>query len=386
MASAPSSSDRGPEQPSDPTLLLTPSLPPEVLVLDAKLRVIETTARARDWLQLRPGRRQTAAALPAALRSLARAALKSAPGTPPRQAELSAGGRRGGRLQAMALSVPLTAGARAVLILLQDRELLQRAETSLGELQRLSCLGWLTAGLVHELKNALVPVKTFVDLVLEKNPDAALAEDARRELQRINSLVEQVLRFSRTGRHPIGPVHVHQVLDEALRLVQRRIEERLVTLRRHFEAETDLIRGDAVQLQQTFLNLLLNALDAMSANGVLTVATTVERVPTTAGRGRARRAGALGAATGTATRLCVSISDTGVGIAAGDLERVFDPFFTTKPGGTGLGLAIARRIAREHGGDITVHSEPNKGTTFRVALPLAGPPARAATRPARKAA
>ncbi|MDW8310869.1 MAG: ATP-binding protein, partial [Verrucomicrobiales bacterium] len=123
-----------------------------------------------------------------------------------------------------------------------------------------------------------------------------------------------------------------------------------------------------VQLQQAFLNLLLNALEAMSAQGALTVATRLEAPGAGSASGRLK---ATRAASRKPAFLCVSIADTGVGIAPEHLERVFDPFFTTKPGGTGLGLAMARRIAQEHGGDITVESELNRGATFHVRLPLA---------------
>lgn len=336
-------------------------------MLDSRLRVLGATPRAGEWLRLGAGARGAGSRLPARVRSLARAALQSADGDAPRRVCFTAPGRGELRLQAAALPVNLRPRARGVVVVLHDASETARIEQSLDQIQRLSCLGLLTAGLVHELKNALVPVKTFLDLAIEKYRVAELAEDARRELLRINALVEQVLRFSRTGRRVTEPVHVHEVLDDALRLVQRRREERLVLLERRFEAEPDVVAGDAVQLEQAFLNLLLNAIEAMGANGVLTVSTAVAAMPA----GGAKRPTASAKTARARRRLQVCITDTGTGIAPELLERVFDPFFTTKPGGTGLGLAIARRIVQEHGGDIAVESALNKGTTFRVELPLA---------------
>lgn len=355
---------------SEPALQLAPLLQtltaPAALVLDGRLRVVEVSPRARQWLRLDARAGSHAARLPAPVRALARAALKAGPDAEPPRVRFRAPGRGGAQLQAVALPVRWRPAERGVVVVLFDLAETERVEQSLGEIQRLSCVGLLTAGLVHELKNALVPVKTFLDLAGEQPPGAELAGDARRELQRIQALVEQLLRFSRTGRRAAAPVPVHTVLDEALRLVQRRIEERLLSLERRFEAGSDVVEGDAVELQQAFLNLLLNAIEAMGAHGVLTVSTRVEAA-TPAGR---KRAGAA-LRSGPAARLCVSIQDTGAGIAPENLERVFDPFFTTKPGGTGLGLAIARRIVQEHGGEITVESALNKGTIFRVLLPLA---------------
>lgn len=367
MSPTRSTSNARPATGPPPASLLPALRSPEVLVLDAGLRVLSATSRAREWLRLGAGQRGAASRLPAPVRALARAALKSPNDDALPRVCFTAPGRDDLRLQAAALAVRLRPNARGVVLLLDDLSETTRIEENLDQIQRLSCLGLLTAGLVHELKNALVPVKTFLDLAVEKHRVAELADDARRELQRIQALVEQVLRFSRTGRRVTEPVHVHEVLDDALRLVQRRREERLVSLQRRFEAGSDLVEGDAVQLEQAFLNLLLNAIEAMGAGGVLTVSTAAEAAGPTGAK--SAKASAKGARARPRLRIC--IADTGTGIAPELLERVFDPFFTTKPGGTGLGLAIARRIVREHGGDITVESELKKGTTFRVELPLA---------------
>ena len=122
-------------------------------------------------------------------------------------------------------------------------------------------------------------------------------------------------------------------------------------MQRHYQAEPDTVRGDDAQLQQVFMNLLLNALEAMGTNGVLTVKTETVKGE------RSER------------QLRVNIQDTGVGIAPENLEHLFEPFFTTKKNGTGLGLAISQRIVLEHRGVIHAYSDPGKGSRFSLSLP-----------------
>jgi signal transduction histidine kinase len=219
-------------------------------------------------------------------------------------------------------------------------------------LDRLANLGMLSAGMAHEIKNGMVAIKTFVDLLLEKKPDAELGEVVRHELERINIIVTQMLRMAAPGPADFKTVSVHAVLDQSLRLLQPQISGKLTALKKSYRAETDAVRGDAAQLQQVFMNLLLNALEAMGANGTLAVSTEISP-----GAGGARV-------------LKIKIQDTGMGIAPENLARLFEPFFTTKKNGTGLGLAICQRVAVEHRGAIEVQSEPGKGSTFSISLPV----------------
>ena len=137
--------------------------------------------------------------------------------------------------------------------------------------------------MAHEIKNGMVAIKTFVDLLAQKGQDAELTEVVRRELQRINAIVTQMLRFAAPNRAAFTTVRVHELLDHSLRLLQHQISGKLISLQRHYQAEPDTVRGDDAQLQQAFMNLLLNALEAMGTNGVLTVDTEI-------GEGRTRRA------------------------------------------------------------------------------------------------
>jgi signal transduction histidine kinase len=223
-------------------------------------------------------------------------------------------------------------------------------EERLAQLDRLASMGTLAAVMAHEIKNALVAGKTFIDLLLEKNQDSELVDVVRREMGRIDAIVSRMLRFGGPARSGFSEVRLHEILDHSLRLAQPILEDKSITLTRSFEAARDLTQGDAYQLQQAFVNLVLNALEATGPHGTLSVATEViAAVP---------------------ARLRVTIKDSGVGIPAEHMARLFEPFFTTKPNGTGLGLAITRRIILEHGGDITAESQPGNGTTFCVLLPV----------------
>jgi two-component system sensor histidine kinase HydH len=120
-------------------------------------------------------------------------------------------------------------------------------------------------------------VKTFVDLLLEKNQDAELTEVVRRELRRIDSMVSQMLKFAAPARPAFAAVRVHDVLDHSLRMVQHQLEGKLISLNRSFNAAPDSIKGDDHQLEQAFVNLFLNAVEAMGMKGSLTVATEIVR-------------------------------------------------------------------------------------------------------------
>jgi signal transduction histidine kinase len=231
----------------------------------------------------------------------------------------------------------------------------QLSAEKMQRLDRLASLGLLSAGMAHEIKNGMVAIKTFVDLLVKKNPDAELTEVVGRELQRINGIVTQMLRFAAPKSALFTTIKIHEVLNHSLRLLQHPISGKLISLKRDYRAAPDTVRGDDAQLQQAFMNLLLNALEAMGMNGKLTVSTEI--VDGENGR-RALR---------------IQIQDTGVGIASENLGRMFEPFFTTKKDGTGLGLAISHRIALEHHGTIEVQSEMNKGSTFSISLPASAP-------------
>jgi signal transduction histidine kinase len=200
-----------------------------------------------------------------------------------------------------------------------------------------------------------------VDLLAEKHQDAELAEIVRREMGRIDSIVSQMLRFAAPAKRTFSAVRLHEVLNHSLRLVQPQLQSKAIALSRSIRAAQDVVEGDDHQLQQAFVNLFLNALEAMEPHGTLTVAT--ETVETAAAPKGARQPGG-------ARQLRVTIKDTGPGISAENMGRLFEPFFTTKKGGTGLGLPITRRIIEEHRGVLQLESQPNQGATFSILLPM----------------
>jgi signal transduction histidine kinase len=271
-----------------------------------------------------------------------------------RQLDVTIAGRRHFHLCVSALPLRRDAKHTSLIVTVNDLTSAKRLSQTLGRLDRLANLGTLSASMAHEIKNGMVAIKTFTELLLEKSPDAELNEVVGRELQRINGITTQMLRFAAPKAATFSVVRAHDLLDHSLRLLQHEIAGKLISLQRNYRAAPDTVRGDDAQLQQAFMNLLLNSLEAMGANGVLTVNTEV----TVDKRG--------------ARQLKIHVQDTGTGIARENLGRVFEPFFTTKKNGTGLGLAICRRIALEHSGGIEVRSEMHKGSRFTLTLPVLG--------------
>ncbi|MEP6662020.1 MAG: ATP-binding protein [Verrucomicrobiota bacterium] len=236
----------------------------------------------------------------------------------------------------------------------------EKLEAQLERINRLASIGTLSASMAHEIKNALVAVRTFTDLLLAQNQNDELAGIVGREMTRINSIVSQMLRFSGPAKPRLVPLHLHDTLDQSIRLVQNHLEQKKIKVIRSFDAASDVIQGDDYQLKQAFLNLLLNALEATPPGGKLNIETSVADDTEIVGILRESFP----------TQLRVTIRDNGTGVSAEDFPRLFEPFFTTKPKGTGLGLPITRRIIHEHRGKISVESELGKGAAFQITVPL----------------
>jgi PAS domain S-box-containing protein len=251
--------------------------------------------------------------------------------------------------------------ALGVMAVLRDLTPVRQLEEQLRRSDRLAALGTLAAGLAHEIKNPLTSIMTFSRHLARRFDDERFRQRFQsvvpRELERINAIVEGLLRLARPTRLSLAPVHLTPLLERALDLSANQLEARRVAVRRAYEVGLPPVPGDAEQLYQAFLNLVANAIDAMEGGGALTV-----RVGW--GKGEEGRAGSA------LDRLVVEIADTGVGIRPEEAPNVFNPFFTTKSGGTGLGLAITHKIVEDHGGSITFRSAPGQGTAFVVTLPL----------------
>jgi signal transduction histidine kinase len=242
-------------------------------------------------------------------------------------------------------------GGASVLVELQNAGQAKNIATNLEHLDRLASLGVLSAGMAHEIKNALVSVRTFFDLLAEQAQDPELTRVAAREIQRIDTVVRQVLRGATRGESTLAPLAVQTLLRECLQLLHHPLHERSIELVLDLSAPRDRVNGDERQLRQALINLLMNALEAMGPRGRLTVTSSTMEM-------------------NGAPHLRLTISDTGSGISPEHLARLFSPFFTTKKEGTGIGLAITRRIIHDHHGAITVESKIHVGTTFQIFLPL----------------
>lgn len=315
-------------------------------------------------LPRRPAANAPLARLPAQLQKIIRQVAATRAPVTERAVSLSGEGSDPVTLHVTAVPVPAGPNSCDVVVVLNDLSAVRRLEQSMSRLDRLASIGTVSAGMGHEIKNALVAVKTFTDLLLENNPAAELAGVVRREMRRIDTIVSQMLKFAGPARATLSAVRLHDILEHSLRLVQPQIQGKLISLNRSFKASPDAIEGDDYQLEQAFVNLFLNAIDAMGPNGSLTVATEI--IPASPAK-VARPVG------GVLPQVRVSITDTGIGVAPENIDHVFEPFFTTKNHGTGLGLPITRRIFQEHHGDISVQSEVNKGTTFNILLPASAP-------------
>jgi len=241
------------------------------------------------------------------------------------------------------------------------QELVRRQEI-LVQSHKLQAIGTLTAGVAHELNNPINNLMLTAAALeeeydeLDDSQRLEMATDLVKESERARDIVRNLLDFARESEVEVEPLDVEEIITETLQLAANQVKLSKVKVKGEVEENLPPVHGDRHQLTQVFLNLVLNALDAMPGGGALTI--SVEK---------------------SADRSCVNVrfTDTGVGIAAEHLKSIFAPFFSTKgrAKGTGLGLSVSLGIIKQHGGDIRVESEPGAGTTFTVSLPVAPVPA-----------
>jgi signal transduction histidine kinase len=229
---------------------------------------------------------------------------------------------------------------------------LHRSSAELERARRLSSIGMLAAGLAHEIRNPLVAVKTFLDLLPQRLDDREFLTHFRdlsqSELRRVMNLLTDLLALGKSTTVEYRSVEVVPTLEPVLRLMESTARKRGVTLVVRAGAALPPVWADADRLKQILLNLVLNAIDVSPQGSEVTVAI------------RPARQGVL-----------IEVSDHGPGIPPDHLENIFNPFFTTKETGTGLGLALVHQMVVEHGGQISVDSTPGRGSIFRVTLPAA---------------
>jgi len=229
-------------------------------------------------------------------------------------------------------------------------------ETQLSQSDKLSSIGLLAAGVAHEVNTPLAVISSYTQMLskqLQGDPQkASLLEKITRQTFRASEIVNNLLNFSRTSGTEFTEVDVNRIIHDTLALLEHQFKTSKIQVQDELAAHLPPISGNAGRLQQVFLNLFLNAKDAMANGGTL-------RIATSNGEG-----------------VSVVVSDTGSGIAQEHIQRIYDPFFTTKasregqPRGTGLGLSVSYGIIQEHAGKIRVESRPGEGTTFYLDFPL----------------
>lgn len=259
-------------------------------------------------------------------------------------------------------------GILGAMVLIYDLTQLKRLEQGVQRTDRLWSLGILAAGMAHEIKNPLVSIKTMTQLLLSRYDDpefrTTFTDIVPHEVERIDSIVSRLLDFARPKPAHFAPQNIRTVIGHVLALIENQSARHLIRIITDFPSEELEVYGDEQQLHQVFLNLLLNAIEAMkeTEDGVLRIKAYLSHMPT-------RRDSQASSAD--QDSVTVAVSDSGCGIPQEILAHLFTPFYTTKEQGSGLGLSVIHGIITEHGGEVDVISNPDEGTTFFVSLPLA---------------
>ena len=250
------------------------------------------------------------------------------------------------------------AGAtRGTLIIVDNITDRIRLEGQLIQNEKLTSIGLLAAGVAHEVNTPLAVISSYSQMlrkeISSEDPRYKLLEKITKQTFRASEIVNNLLHFSRTNATEFADVDVHQVIADTLSLLDHQFKTARVRIDRELRAEYPVVFANAGKLQQVFLNLFVNARDAMPEGGELRILTdTVD------------------------SKIEIIVQDTGVGISSENIQKIYDPFFTTKAvgKGTGLGLSVSYGIVQEHGGNISVDSKPGIGTSFKLELPLVRKP------------
>jgi PAS domain S-box-containing protein len=243
------------------------------------------------------------------------------------------------------------------LVIVDDITERMELEAQLSQADKLSSIGLLAAGVAHEVNTPLAVISSYTQMLakqLQGDPQkSGLLEKITRQTFRASEIVNNLLNFSRTSGSEFTDVDVNKVITDTLALLDHQFKTAKIEVHPELTPAISPIQGNPGRLQQVFLNLFLNAKDAMPGGGTLSVATS------------------------NGSNVNVRVSDTGSGIAAENIQRIYDPFFTTKAApregqnrGTGLGLSVTYGIIQEHAGKIRVESHPGSGTTFALDFPL----------------
>ncbi len=247
-----------------------------------------------------------------------------------------------------------TSETEGTLVAIEDVTERIRLEEQLQQSDKLSSIGLLAAGVAHEVNTPLTGISSYSQMLMQQIPETdprhLLLEKIYRQTSRASSIVNNLLNFSRVSDSRLAPVDLNRVLDDTIQLLEAQLRNTEIEVVRNYADQLPPAPANAAKLQQVFMNLILNARDAMPQGGRLEIATEAD-----------------------IDSVSIRFRDTGSGIAPEHLAKIYDPFFTTKQigKGTGLGLAVSYGIIRDHGGDIHVQSQQGEGTLFQISLPLA---------------
>jgi signal transduction histidine kinase len=252
-------------------------------------------------------------------------------------------------------------GDRGQIVTLVDATEAAESERTLRRSESLAAVGQATAQVAHEIRNPLGSIRLGVSMLRDSvnDPEALnTIELVERGIKHLNKLVVDVTQYSRQKELERSTVDLHDSLERSIDLVSDKILEKKATVEKHFAGAAIVGHWDPYQLRQVFVNVIANAVDASQENSAVLISTEL-LTPETNGDGQPARGYAR-----------ITITDQGKGMDKATRDRIFEPFFSTKKRGTGLGLAIVKQIVEQHGGRITVASEPGKGSKFNIDLPV----------------
>ncbi len=256
------------------------------------------------------------------------------------------------------------------IISFKDISQIKHMQTEVQRMDRLASMGVLASGIAHEIRNPLAGIKTIAQTLEEEieHSDHKREYVSRivRQVNRMDDLLKTIFSYAKPREPKLKYHRLNEIIYEVFALLENRMKKQSIKYQSFFHEELPLIYVDFYQIQQVFINLFLNALDAMPDGGTL----QLEAIPKVTTLNRLDRRGrAFPVQNESSLFVDVTLQDSGIGISEENLSSIFNPFFTTKPQGSGLGLSIVYQIVTEHNGDIQVESEHDKGTTFKLLLP-----------------
>ncbi len=232
----------------------------------------------------------------------------------------------------------------------EKTEALQKAQAEIVQAEKLATLGYLSAGMAHEIRNPLNSIALFIQLLksgMEDPEKIEYIDKSIKEIDRIDGILRKLLDAAKRPKFEIGEVRIDGIIDATLEIFKPQTEHHKITVVRDYRRIPPAIQADPLELEQVFTNLFLNAIHEMPSHGTLTVQLDHDD-----------------------SAITIRVSDTGKGIPGENIASIFDPFFTTKSSGVGMGLAVVLRIVKTYYGKIEVEKSDNTGTTFRIRIPL----------------